>query len=268
MRRDSWLSTGGVVINPYDGRSARDVAKSSATHDVRDFFRNLGCFLGRYELEGEALHRSETSVLRYATDISTFPNQPVALKFMQDGEALRSEIEMRVPLSSTTSAEPKCVVSMTAYHVPEGFEGFGGMVGSGGVDDGEDSHLLQPERKPRAPDQDLTEPGFGFVMVMDRMDQSWSCRPATDPLPSASRPLQVPPSTQAAARARAASSQALALRSTLWCPPRSVSRVCSISQIKWTPPRPNRGRATRRTRIRPFLPACREGARAVGVVRT
>ena len=163
---------GGVVINPYDGRSARDVAKSSAKHDVRDFFRNLGCFLGRYELEGEALHRSETSVLRYATDISTFPNQPVALKFMQDGEALRSEIEMRVPLSSTTSAEPKCVVSMTAYHVPEGFEGFGGMVGSGGVDDGEDSHLLQPERKPRAPDQDLTEPGFGFVMVMDRMDQS------------------------------------------------------------------------------------------------
>ena len=50
---------------------------------IRLFFKRLGCLFGRYDVEGEIIHRSRTSVLKFATDISGDEGIPVALKFMQ-----------------------------------------------------------------------------------------------------------------------------------------------------------------------------------------
>lgn len=76
----------GVDIDDRNtlGTTARDIGMASSLPTVKSWFAQQGCFMGRYRLLSRAAHRSRTSVIFYATDISAASEAPVALKLMRE----------------------------------------------------------------------------------------------------------------------------------------------------------------------------------------
>lgn len=67
-----------------DGNSPRDVARSSSVYELRMWGIEMGTFCGRYEVDAHAVHKSETCMVIFATDLkaSDKAQRRVALKLM------------------------------------------------------------------------------------------------------------------------------------------------------------------------------------------
>ena len=101
---------------PFDGRTAKHTGDSmSTTLTKARYFRSLGTFLGRYEVDtGRPVHMSATSKVCRAKDCHpSVDGTAVVLKWMRELDEFSREIEFR-----DAAADGGIVVEVVGWHVP------------------------------------------------------------------------------------------------------------------------------------------------------
>ena len=112
-----YVATGLVSVMSGDGsrRIARDVGAASNNKAASDFFSALGAFLGRYAMEGAVVHKSSTSIVKYARDLRT--DTAVCVKCMKNLDQFESELSGRFVDGQALSTDD--VIGVLHWHTPE-----------------------------------------------------------------------------------------------------------------------------------------------------